>query len=132
MPERLRKVDPALFHYQKGLAALALLDGDERTGAAAESFTEFRRKLNRLAEAKREARKTAENAASESRFYQWVKEHVNRQVFAGIPEEKELNRADITVLDKHWQEHRSAMEEIEDVFTSHLTVGNISAEIVSS
>lgn len=49
-PQRLRDLNPALtplYHWQRGLAALALVDGANRVNAAADAFAHFRRTLSR-------------------------------------------------------------------------------------
>jgi hypothetical protein len=137
IPQRLRERNPSLsplFHYQKALAALALLDGDDRRKVAADSLSLFRQKLNRLAEAKSDAREVSERNArlESSRFYQWLEGHVNNRVFDGLAVGKEVTPADITVLDDHWNERRSAIDEVEDFIVSHLTLGQISAELFST
>ena len=61
-PDQLRHLDPAfipMFHFQKGLAVLALVDGAKRSDIAAEAFSGFRRTLSRRAEGEKMERETA-------------------------------------------------------------------------
>ena len=131
-PQRLRDLDPTLtplFHYQKGLAALALLDGDERKQAAADAFSRFRQTLARRAVAEHNYREATgrEHERLAPTFYEWLQEQVNRQVFAGVCESGDLDirRDHIAVFEALWEQRRPIIEGIEDVFADYLTFRTI-------
>jgi tetratricopeptide (TPR) repeat protein len=131
-PQRLRNLDPVmipLFHYQRGLAALALSDGDVRKEKAAQAFSRFRRTLAHRAEAEHKDREAARNKhlAMVPRFHEWLQEQVNTRVFAELPESEEFNVApsDIPSLEEMWKERRFVLENVEDVFVDRLAFRTI-------
>lgn len=123
-PHRLRELNPILtplFHFQKGLAALALLDGTVRIETAATAFSRFRRILSRRADEERKDREASRSRLALN-FHEWLQEHVNRRVFAGFSETESLDirSADISALEATWEQHPPAMEEVEDIFADRL------------
>lgn len=133
-PERLRGRNLALtplFHLQKGLAALALTDGDVRAMEAARAFTKFRRLLGRNA-----ADERIERASSHSRssldFHEWLQIQVDNRIFAGLgkPDETDLQPGDIALLESNLARHTSHVEEIEDAFTDRLAFAAITDRVI--
>ena len=127
IPQRLRDLNPALtplFHFQKGLAALALLDGAARVETAADAFFRFRRILAYRATEERNEREQSHDGAA-PRFHEWLQTQVNNRVFVGSrePDKLELPSIDIPLLDATWEQRRTAIEEVEDVFADHVAFG---------
>ena len=127
-PHLLRELDSALvplFHYQRGLAALALLDGDERKKTAADAFSRFRETLAHRANAELKDRQKAydEQARTSPRFHEWVQDLVNRRVFAQVVNSDglEVHLNDIPPIEAIWEQHRPVIESVEDVFADRRT-----------
>jgi tetratricopeptide (TPR) repeat protein len=121
-PQRLGELNTALtplFYFQKGLAALSLLDGELRIKTASEFLSKFRQTLARRATEEQTDRK------KQSRFHEWLQLQTDRRFFAALPEKEKVRPDDIPSLASKFVEHGSEVHEIEDMFVDRLVFGNI-------
>lgn len=128
-PQQIYDLDPRLaplYHYQIGLAALALLDGDIRIGEASTAFTRFRRALGKRAEEERDAPSRADSERTPG-FHTWVEIQVDRRVFPRVEDDRDrtISPEDVRALDAEWQQRRSAAEEIEELFSSRCQLAGV-------
>ena len=125
IPQYLSGINPSLtplFHFQKGLASLALLNGVVRINTAARSFTGFRRTVARRAIEERKEREIARDPRTHSvpRFYEWLQAQTNRHIFATLTEPEEVHAIDIPAIECAMATHRSEVLAIEDVLVDRL------------
>lgn len=129
-PQRLKELDSTLaplFHFQKGLATLALHDGVVRMRIAAEAFSGFRRQIARRAMAERtDSAKARHQQETGPYFHEWLQEQVSARVFIGADsDDTEISPDEIPEIEVNWRDHSSHFEEIEDVFSDRLMFGAI-------
>ncbi|MCY2990159.1 MAG: tetratricopeptide repeat protein [Planctomycetota bacterium] len=130
LPQRLRDLSPAftpLFHLQRGLAALALVDGAARVAATADAFSDFRRTLARRAGAEREEREASPDRQTREtpRFHEWMQSQANRRLFAELPASETVDKVDVPSVERVIGDRRRVVEEMEDAFAGRLTVAMI-------
>ena len=129
-PNRLRALDPALtpvFHLEKGLATLALLDGAVRIQKAAEAFTSFRRTVSRNASEERADREAShDRRASEiPRFHEWLQRTTSERLFAGFSESEVVSPEEVPVLEKSLATNPLIFEEVEDAMIDRLAFAGV-------
>lgn len=129
-PRRLGDLDPVLkplSHFQKGLAALSLLDGATRLEIAADAFTSFRGILARWAAEERTGREKERDQRSKDtpRFHEWFHAQVNDRLFTGLSAQPDIQPDDIPVLESTWEQSHSPIQEVEDVFVDRFAFGII-------
>ncbi len=129
-PNRLRDLDPALmpaFHLEKGLAALALLDGAVRLETAANAFSSFRHTVaHRAAEEKvdREASRD-QRARAAPRFHEWLQSTTNRRFFGTFPDPETVRADDVPGIERSLANHPSAFDEIEDTIVDRIAFAGV-------
>jgi len=127
IPVLMAEREPALVplsQFQKGMAALALRDGDERRKSAATAFSSFRKKLaNRVVV----EQKSANQPAAPSHFYEWLQKLVDAHVFEGVggADTTEIRPEQVDLLDERWHQDRSLFEGVESVFVDRLVFRSI-------
>jgi hypothetical protein len=130
IPQHLNDINPALkslFHFQKGLASLALLDGEVRINYAVQSFSDFRRSLARRATEEQKAREAARDSSTRSaaRFHEWLIAQTNRSIFAGLTEPGNVYARDILPIENALEEFRYEVLSIEDMLADHFVYATV-------
>jgi hypothetical protein len=125
-PRRLRDLDPGLtplYHFQRGLAAMALLDGSARTDRAIDGFSCFRRALAYRVTEEHEGPQDPLSRGGQG-FHRWIQRRVREDVLPGDPraEGHEVLPKDIRDLDANWHVRRSAVEEIEQLLVDRFAL----------
>ena len=130
-PSRIRDMDSVLapvFHLQRGLAALSLLDGPARIDTAAAAFTSFRHTVARRAAAEKADREASRDARATKtpRFHEWLQTTTNQRLFGGVPPDPESVRAeDIPGIEQSLNERSFAFEDIEDTIVDRLAYAGV-------
>jgi tetratricopeptide (TPR) repeat protein len=129
-PGRLRDLDLALmpvFHLEKGLAALALLDGAVRTEGAANAFTAFRHTVSRRAAAESADRQASRDARERNRprFHEWLQGTPNSRLFPGVPDPETVLPEDVAVVERILSERPFAFDELEDTIVDRLAFATL-------
>jgi tetratricopeptide (TPR) repeat protein len=124
-PSRLRDLDPALipvFHLQKGLAVLALLDGAIRVQQAADAFTSFRRTISRRASEERADREATRDRRTNQapRFHEWLHRTTNERLFADLAVPEVVRVEDMPALERQLATNPYSFEEVEDVMVDRI------------
>ena len=129
-PNRLRDIAPALmpvFHLEKGLAALALLDGAVRLETAATAFTGFRRTVARWAAAERLDREASRDQRAKQlpRFHEWLQTTTNRRFFGTLPDPELVQAEDLRSIEQSLANQPSAFDEIEDTIVDRIVYAGV-------
>jgi tetratricopeptide (TPR) repeat protein len=129
-PARLRALDPSLvpvFHLQRGLAALALTNGDMRRQKAAEGFESFRRVVARRAAEERADREASRDfrAAGMLGFHEWLCETTEARLFRGLPVQGEVSAESVQALEQSLPAARALFEEVEEVMVGRLVFSSV-------
>jgi len=129
-PSRLRDTDPALtpvFHLEKGLAALALLDGAARLDTAAASLTNFRRTVAHRAAGERADRESSHDARTKEtpRFHEWLQTTTNQRLFGGVPDPEAVRVEDVPCIEHLLTERPFAFDEVEDTIVDRLAYAGV-------
>ncbi|HEX8186250.1 MAG TPA: hypothetical protein VF747_15910, partial [Blastocatellia bacterium] len=129
-PQRLRNLNSTLtplFYFERGLAALSLLDGSVRREIIAEAFSKFRRALAQRASSEKQETPGRRRAIEVSNFHTWLQRQVNTRVFAGLAksEEIEVRADDVLILEDTWKRRPVTFEEVEDVLSDRFTFRTI-------
>lgn len=129
-PNRLRDLDAAfapVFHMQRGLAALALLDGAERLEQAAESFTSFRHTLSRRAKEERIDREASRDARARTqlRFHEWLQRTADAALFSGFSEPERVRIEEVPTLEQSVNDKPFLVEEIEEATVGRVAVAGV-------
>ena len=129
-PNRLRNLDPVflpVFYFEKGLAALALMDGAVRSETAATSFTNFRRTVARRAteeKAERESSRAA-HARNGPRFHEWLRTTTNQRLFGGVQDPETVRVDDVPRIEQSLTENPSAFGEVEENIVDRLAYAGV-------
>ncbi len=129
-PTRLRDTDPLLmpvFHLQKGLAALALLDGAARLDTAAGSLTNFRRTVARRAVGERADRESSRDARAKDTpgFHEWLQRTTNQRLFGGVADPEAVRAEDVPCIEHLLTERPFAFDEVEDTIVDRLAYAGV-------
>jgi hypothetical protein len=129
-PKRLRDIAPALtpvFHLQKGLAALALLDGAVRIDTAASAFTYFRRTIAHWAAEEKVDREASRDRREKEmpRFHEWLRSTTNQRIFCTVPDPETVRADDVHVIEELLANHPFAFDEIEDTIVDRITFARV-------
>jgi hypothetical protein len=129
-PNRLRDLDPSLmpvFYLEKGLAALALLDGTVRIETAANAFTSFRHTVAcRAAEEKADREASSDKRARMlPRFHEWLQTTTNQRLFSGIPDPETVRAEDVSLIERSLTERPVAFDEVEDTIVDRLAYAGV-------
>ena len=129
-PTRLRDLNPALipvFHLEKGLAALALLDGSIRIQKAADAFSNFRRIVARRAGEEQ----TDRDASRDSRakripgFHEWLQSTTDDLLFKGFREDRSVSTEEVPALEQIVAAKPFLLEEIESSIVDRLAFADV-------
>ena len=129
-PNQLRHLDPAyipMFHFQQGLAVLALVDGANRLDLAAKAFSGFRRTLSRCAEGEKLERETATDRRPNQPpgFHEWLQTGVNHRLFRELPQTEAVRLEDVPIIDQALSARPFEFEAIENAMIGRLAFAGI-------
>ncbi len=119
-PRRLRDLNLALtpvFHFQRGLVALALLDGASRVQTAGEAFTHFRHTVLHRANEERLDRESSRDprAREVPGFHEWLQRTTAERLFRGFAAPESVDPREVPTLEQTLASNPLLFEEIEDV-----------------
>jgi hypothetical protein len=129
-PSRLRELDLALlpvFHFEKGLAALALLDGAIRIKTAASAFEDFRRTVASRAEEEKVDRESSRDRRKKEvpRFHEWLQMTTNRRFFGTLHDPDFVGVEDVPNIEQSLANHPSHLDEIEEIIVDRVAFAGV-------
>jgi hypothetical protein len=132
VPRQMRNLEKKeltpLFHFQSGLASLALTDGTVRQEMAAKAFSSFRRTLEYSANVESEQRRHMLPLSSRKvlRFHEWLKTLTDNHFFADLTESTTIQANEMPLVEAALARNSMYVIEVEDLFADRTVFNTLS------